>query len=254
MNRRDASRVVLTQEKTKVLMYSFWDKADQTPLATAIADWRRYFPDFAVIGDLEIEAMIAEHFPQHLELYRSIRIPTCKSDVAILMSLFCHGGLYVDIHCGVRDAAGVRQMIDGLADFDVILFNKDFRKDPRPADAPRPLNSVIAARPHTHIFHNSAAMAFHNLEQHRRAERLSTGYLPYDIWSLTGPGILEHTICIPPLIRWQPPLGLRPEYAGKVKFVQEGPDAPIGRYMFHTYTPPGTHWSIRQKTERLFRD
>ena len=198
--------------------------------------------------------MIASHFPQHLDLYRHINIPTCKSDVAILMCLYCHGGLYVDIHCGVRDATGVTAMIADLSDWEVILYNKSFRRDPRPADALRPLNSVIAARPGTQIMYDSAAMAFGNLDAHWKNEQRTADHVPYDIWSLTGPGVLEHTVCISPPVLWAPPRGLRPENQGKVKFVQEGPDAPILRYQFHTYNPPGTHWSMRQKSERLFVD
>lgn len=236
-----------------MLMYSFWDKPDQSPISAAIADWRRHFPEFRVIGDPDIEAMIGAHFPDYLDLYRRIRIPTCKSDVAILVSLYDHGGLYVDIHCGVVDKAGVEAMATDIANVDLILYNKDFRKDPRPADALRPLNSVIIARPRLELMRASALMAFRNLADHYQAEMSDPGHVEYDIWSLTGPGVLEHTVCIPPLVRWEPPLGLRPENAGHVRFVQEGPEAPIRRYMFHTYNPPGTHWSKRQKTERLFR-
>jgi mannosyltransferase OCH1-like enzyme len=236
-----------------MMIYSFWDKADQTPVESAIRNWRRYFPDFKVFGDTDIEAMIAEHYPQHLDLYRHINIPTCKSDVALLLSLWRHGGLYVDIHCGVADAAGVSRMMDDTASFEIVLYNRDFRKEPRPADVLRPLNSVIAARPGTEIMRRSVEMAFSNLHRHWQAERASPGFIAYDIWSLTGPGILEHTVCIPGPLQWAPPLGLRPENEGKVKFIQEGPEAPIRRYLFHKYNPPGTHWSIRQKTERLFR-
>jgi mannosyltransferase OCH1-like enzyme len=242
----------VADEAPPMLMYLFWDKPDQSPIAAAIADWRRHFSAFTVIGDPDVEAMIARHFPEYLDLYRRIRIPTCKSDVAILVSLFEHGGLYVDIHCGVADAGAVRAMVADITNRDIILYNKDFRKDPRPAEALRPLNSVIVAKPRLDLMRDSALMAFRNLARHFEAERAKPGYVEYDIWSLTGPGVLEHTICIPPAIRWEPPLGLRPENEGRVRFVQEGPDAPIRRYMFHTYNPPGTHWSKRQKTERLF--
>ena len=236
-----------------VMMYSFWDKPDQTPVAAAIVNWRSFFPQFKVIGDTDIEAMIEDDFPQYLDLYRHIRIPTCKSDVAILLSLWRHGGLYVDIHCGVVDAAGVLRMVEELSAYEIILYSKDLRKEPRPAEVLRPLNSVIVARPGTGIMRRSIEMAFANLDAHWQAERATPEFVPYDIWSLTGPGVLEHTVCIPPLVRWEPPLGLRPENEGKVKFVQEGPGAPIRRYLFHTYNPPGTHWSKRQQNERLFR-
>jgi hypothetical protein len=97
-------------------------------------------------------------------------------------------------------------------------------------------------------------MAFRNLNEHWQRERRTKEHVPYDIWTMTGPGLLEHTICIPPPAMWELPGGLRPALAGKVHFVQEGPDAPIVRYRHHSYSLPGTHWSERQKVERLFRE
>ena len=235
-----------------MMMFSFWDKPDRTPIAASIENWRSYFPGFQILGDPDIEGMITEYFPRYIDLYRRIGIPTCKSDIAILVSLYARGGLYVDIHCGVRNAEAVSRMIADSENWELILYNKDLRKEIRPAGVLRPLNSVIAAKPNSPIMLASAEMAFRNLERHWQAERENPDYVSYDIWSLTGPGVLEHTICIPPAVQWGHPLGLRPENAGRVRFIQEGPEAPIQRYLFHTYNPPGTHWSIRQKSERLF--
>lgn len=235
-----------------VPMYSFWDKADQKPIAAAIEHWRSFFPEFRVIGDVDIEVMINDHFPQHLTLYRHIRIPACKSDIALWLSLWCHGGLYVDMHCGVVDPDGVRHMLEDLANYEIILYNKAFRKEPRPPEALRPLNSVIVARPGTAIMRRSIKTAFRNLDAHWKLERATAEFVPYDIWSMTGPGVLDSTVCIAPSV--SSPLVMRPENQGKVKFVQEeGPDAPIRRALFHTYNAPGMHWSKRQSSERLFR-
>ena len=236
-----------------MLMFSYWDKPDQSPIAAFLREWRGPFPDFRILGDSDIEAMIGAHFPQHLDLFRRIRIPTCKSDIAILLSLHCLGGLFVDCHCGIRGADGVARMLAESAGWEVTLYDKDRKVEPRAAGALRPLNSVMAVQQHSPLMLASAALAFHNLENHWQAERQARSHVPYDIWTLTGPGLLEHTICIPPPVMWGEPLGLRPENATKVRFIQEGPDAPIVRYRFHTYNPPGTHWSERQKRERLFQ-
>ncbi len=235
-------------------MFSYWDKPDHTPIAEFLAEWRGQFSDFRTLGNSDIEAMILDRFPQHLELFHRIRIPTCKSDIAILLGLHCLGGLYVDCHCGVRDAEAVSRLLADGRNWEVILYNKNIASEPRPLEALRPLNSVMVARRFSPIMLESAALAFQNLRNHWEAEQQTKGHVPYDIWTMTGPGVLEHTICIPPPTMWALPLGLRPAHAGKVRFVQEGPDAPIVRYRHYGYSVPGTHWSERQKVERLFYD
>jgi mannosyltransferase OCH1-like enzyme len=235
-------------------MFSYWDTPDHDPIAQFLEEWRSYFQDFHIFGDAEIEAMIATHFPQYLGLFRRIRIPTCKSDIAILVGLYARGGLYVDCHCGIADAAKLSQLLADSPNWEVVLYNKDFTAEPRPPDAVRPLNSVMVARPFSPIIRASAALAFRNLQQHWEVERQATSHVPYDIWSMTGPGVLEHTICIPPPARWALPRGLRPEHVGKVRFIQEGPGAPVVRYRHYAYRSPGAHWSERQTRERLFHE
>lgn len=235
-------------------MFSYWDKPDRSPIREFLMEWQTQFSDFRVLGDSDIEAMILEHFPQHLELFRRIRIPTCKSDIAILLGLHCLGGLYVDCHCAIADADAVSRLLADSGDWELVLYNKDFASEPRPVGALRPLNSVMVARRFSPIMLESAAMAFRNLHDHWEVERRAKGHVPYDIWTMTGPGLLEHTICIPPPAMWELPGGLRPAHAGKVRFIQEGPDAPIVRYRHYSYRLPGTHWSERQKVERLFRE
>jgi len=237
-----------------MLVFSYWDRPDQAPIAEFVDEWRAQRPDFRVLGDSEIEAMILEHFPEYVELFRRIRIPTCKSDVAIFVSLYCLGGLYIDCHCGVQDPDGVSRLLADSANWEIILYNKDFVTEPRPRGALRPLNSVIAARPLSPIMWDSAQLAFRNLRQHWEVERRSNCHVPYDIWTMTGPGVLEHTICIPPSVVWGLPGGLRSEHVGKVRFVQEGASAPIVRYRHYSYSATGTHWSERQKVERLFSE
>ena len=53
--------------------------------------------------------MIGKYFPAYLEVYQRIRIPACKSDIARLVALYEWGGLYVDCHCGIRDAELIGQ-------------------------------------------------------------------------------------------------------------------------------------------------
>jgi hypothetical protein len=110
----------------------------------------------------------------------------------------------------------------------------------------------MVVQKHSPLLLAAARLAFDNLHAHWKAEQETAAYVPYDIWTLTGPRVLEDIICVPSPEMWGEPLGLRPENTTKVRFVQEGPDAPIVRYRYHSYNAPGTHWSVRQKTERLF--
>ena len=112
----------------------------------------------------------------------------------------------------------------------------------------------MVAQRNSAIIRRSAVLALQNLHAHRELERQTTTHVFYDIWTMTGPGVLEHTVCIPPAEMWGLPRGIRPENVNKVRFVQEGPDAPIIRYRHYSYSPPEQHWSRRQKTERLFSD
>src|SRR5258708_39100868 len=107
-----------------VMMFSYWDKPDQSPIAAFVQEWRSHFPDFRILSDPDVEVMIAEHFPQHLEMFRRIRIPTCKSDITILLSLHCHGGLFVDCHCGITDADGLLRLVAASGGLEVTLHDK----------------------------------------------------------------------------------------------------------------------------------
>jgi hypothetical protein len=237
-----------------VIAFSYWDRPDQSPIADFLAEWRSHFPDFQILDDRDVEEMLREDFPESVGLFRRIRIPTCKSDIAILIGLYRQGGLYVDCHCGIRDADGLNALLDDAHEWELVLYDLDRTVEPRPPDVPRPLNSVMVAQPNSAIIRRSAALALQNLHVHWELERQTTTHVFYDIWTMTGPGVLEHTVCIPPAEMWGLPRGIRPENVNKVRFVQEGPDAPIIRYRHYSYSPPEEHWSRRQKTERLFSD
>src|SRR4051794_14934596 len=114
-----------------MMMFSYWDKADQSPIAGFLAEWRFHFPDFQILEDRHIEALIREHFPKHLEIYRSIQIPTCKSDIAILLGLYAFGGLFVDCHCGIRDVGAVKELLARIPEFEVILYDANRDTDRR---------------------------------------------------------------------------------------------------------------------------
>ena len=235
-----------------MIPFTFWDKPDLGPISRFLNEWRSAFPELLVHDDTYVQDLIAQHFPEYLGIYRRIRIPTCKSDVALLLALYSHGGLYVDCHCGIRDAGAIKALMNEAVNWEVVLYDKDRVSEPRPAHVLRPLNSVMIAGKSSPLIYQCVSLAFKNLARHFELESSSSGHIPYDIWTMTGPGVLEHVICIPHPVQWEPPIALRPENVGKVLFVPEGPSAPIERYRDHSYNAPGTHWSKRQLVERLF--
>jgi hypothetical protein len=229
------------------MIFSYWDIDDVGPINEFILEWRTRFPNFRVLVDAEVEPMIARHFPEYQDMFGRIRIPTCKSDLALLLALYELGGLYVDCHCGVRDADKIEYLSAKLAEYELILYDRDNSSRPDLRGRLFPLNSVLFARPHSKIILDCATQAFRNCVAHWEAEK-ENGFIGYNIWFLTGPGILHERLLDPSRT------GLRADCAGKVLFIPEGDSsAPIGRYMHNSYRVPGTHWSERQQREPLFR-
>src|SRR5436190_1061053 len=229
-------------------VFSYWDKPDLSPIKTFIDEWRSHFPNFTILGDSEIEPLIEELFPEHLEMYRRIRIPTCKSDLALLLGLYKFGGLYADCHCGIRDLGAIRQLMGHADQWELILYDKSRITEPRRASQIHPLNSVLFARPNSPIILETVTAAFSKAAAQWSAEK-ERGFVPYEIWSITGPGNLAEILLTDP----EAPISeLRLEYVARVRFLQEGEGEPIGRYMHNFYRVLGMHWSERQQREPLF--
>jgi hypothetical protein len=229
------------------MMFSYWDRADVSPISEFICEWRAHFPNFRIFEDAEVESMITRYFPEYKEMFGRIRIPTCKSDLALLLVLYEFGGLYVDCHCGVRDPQRVKDLWKKLAQYELILYDKDNSSRPEARGKLFPLNSVLFARPNSKIILDCATRAFRNCATQWETEK-KNGFVEYDIWFLSGPRILHERLLNPSRTE------LEAECAGKVLFIPEGDSsAPIGRYMHCSYREPGMHWSERQLREPLFR-
>ena len=231
-------------------IFSYWDKPALTPVQQTLDDWQSHFPDFTIFGDPDVEPIIEECFPQHRELFGQIQIPTCKSDLALLLLLYRHGGLYVDCHCGVRDPEATREVLASLDRWELILYDKNRREAPRPDSEIYPLNSVLFARPRCPMIFACAKTALANLLAHRSIER-EHGFRPYHIAALSGPDIFSEVLFTDPT---SPVSELKPEWNGRVRFLQESESEPIQRYMHYGYRIPGMHWSERQKTDLLFAE
>jgi hypothetical protein len=229
------------------MMFSYWDRADVGPINEFILDWRAHFPHFRVLGDAEMEPMIAQHFPEYQDMFGRIQIPTCKSDLALLLALYVFGGLYVDCHCGITDPEKIKNFLARLDEYELILYDRDNSSRPDLHGRLFPLNSVLFARPNSKIILDCATRAFRNCAAEWEAEK-KNGFIEYNIWFLSGPGILHDRLLSPSRAE------LQEDCAGKVLFIPEGDSgAPIRRYMHNSYRVPGMHWSERQLREPLFR-
>ena len=232
------------------MLFAYFNQLDQSLIRDFTSNWRSHFPDFRVLGNADIEPLISKLLtPQDLETYRRIRIPSAKADVARLVALYEFGGLYVDCHCAVNDAAGVQNVLDMLTQYEFIAFDLEAdKKEPHQAGMIVPMSSILCARPQSEIILTIARKAFENLGAQRRIER-DKGFVAYNIATLSGPDLIADLIARPD------PDGkswLQPIYEGKIGCVSAA-DSPIRRYVHNTYKYSAPHWSKRQNHEVLFR-
>jgi hypothetical protein len=79
-------------------VFSFWTENDIAVHNDLINHWRAEFPQFKIFGDAEFRLLMTRYFPDRIELYDNVCIPTAKSDIALLLLLYEFGGLYIDCH------------------------------------------------------------------------------------------------------------------------------------------------------------
>jgi mannosyltransferase OCH1-like enzyme len=227
------------------VIFCYWHGTERDLIREAVDAWRDYFVGFRVIGDSDVEPMIARRFPRYLEVYRKIRLPACKSDIARLVTLDEWGGLYVDCHCGIADPQYVGQLLGNLDTFELIVVDEDpkYRQNPKP-DRLNPMNGIMFARKNSEIIVEWEKAAFRNLANHWTVEK-ERGFSPYSVWSLTGAANLKHIIMDDEL------RALKADFAQRVKIIPENL-SPIVRNMHCSYRQPGMHWHERETRELLF--
>jgi mannosyltransferase OCH1-like enzyme len=228
-----------------VPLFAYWNRSDLAPIQPMVEQWRGVFPDFHVFGEGEALPLIRKHFPEHLDTFRRVRIPAAKSDVARLLLLHETGGFYVDCHYALADPEGTCRLAGQLQHYDAVFVDRlaQFRSPGQH----RLINGVQLARPGLELMLSTAASALENLERQRRLE-LQDGFTPYNIYDVTGPGVLTGAVMQPGSDNREIRDGLR----GRVLIVQEE-DMPILRDQWRTYTIKGQQWHQRQRTELLFQ-
>ncbi|HVA17272.1 MAG TPA: hypothetical protein VMV59_06120 [Candidatus Dormibacteraeota bacterium] len=233
--------------KDKVPVFAYWHSADHTILAEFLADWRKHFPDLRVIGDADIEPLLEKILPEYVSLYRRIRFPAVKVDVARLAYLHEFGGLYLDCHCGLRTASGARELFAKLDQYELILWEHSYVTAPRPKNKMRPLNSILLARPESSIVCRFLLTALANLDAHSKREAIH-GLTEYSPWRMCGPGNLSKVLNM----SGSNDTRLREEFAGRISFSGID-DGPIGPWQHNAYrSDPEQHWDRRRRRELLF--
>jgi SAM-dependent methyltransferase len=227
-------------------IFSYWSDTGHEVHRNLIGAWRAEFPRFTIFGDSHVVPLLKRDFPEHLELYGEIRIPTAKSDIALLLLLYEYGGLYVDCHCGIRNAGEIRALLGLLDDYDAIFVDRTLRQEARPVEQHLLINSIIFCRPRLELMLGACRQALANLAWHRGVESRD-GLVPYDIWSLSGPWLLTNAVLEPASFYRD----VRAPYRRRVRIVREE-IAPISRDRYRSYAIAGQHWSERQQRERLF--
>ena len=222
--------------------FTWWDSEDIAVLDEHVANWRLSFPDHRVLGPAEAREALSLLDHDAVSLFDRIRIPACRSDLARLALLFRDGGLYVDAHCRVDDASAVIERFEQLDAAEIIVTTRwapHYRKV-------MPHNSFIWARPNSGVIRLLLEVALERVGTQAALEA-EIGFLPYHVWSLSGPGVFWDMLFDTDAHDGQ----LLPPWVGRVEAFREETQ-PITRHIFTQYRGPGTHWSERQKHEVLF--
>jgi hypothetical protein len=233
------------KEKTPAI-FAYWDSSDHKKLANMVEHWREKFSQFLVLGDHDILPLIARYFPMYIDLYKKIRLPAAKSDVARLLALHEFGGLYVDCHVGIRDVDELRRLFTCLNDYEAIFIDRRLNYCPRPPGEHFLINSAILSRPHSELFMILARQAFANLAWQQRVEQ-QYGFVSYDVATLTGPILVTAVVLEPGSCTRD----IRSDFNGRIMVIPEEA-APVVRNLYIDYKSPRDHWFVRQLTEPLF--
>jgi FkbM family methyltransferase len=218
-------------------------------LAGTLTDWRSIFPNFRIFADIDVEPLLNEINPTYLPIYRRIRIPACRADIARLVLLRGFGGMYLDPHVGTASVERLLEVIERLSEKELILFDK--RDSVNAPEDRHIVNFALIARRGSMLLKALIAGAFVNLEQHESNESSSMNHVPYNVFTLTGPYNINLTL----FDRIGDGLYPKAEIACALHIDSLDPKVqpwPIQPYKHYGYRKPNQHWSERQKVERLF--
>lgn len=238
------------------MIFSFW-RTDAPPFdhgfpAAAAAAWRAAGARFQVFDTADVQAALAPWGAEAQALFSTLRLPACQADLARLVLMHRHGGLYVDAHAGPGHGPSLARLLAAQADHELLLWDES---------PPRPgwrntciLNGVIGGARGSGVLALLIGQALDNLRAHRTAERRAwPGHAAYNVYQLTGPWMIWHALYERPGA--EADAELQVAFRERVAVWPFEPD-PARRAVhwsrFTDYKRAGRHWSERQACEPLF--
>ncbi len=222
----------------------YWT-SNEVSTAPAAAAWREIFPEFRVFTDEDVIPLLPQNFVQ---IYKLIRLPSAKSDIARLILLREFGGFYLDAHMGPTAPSDLLVTLDKIFEYNVILFGKGWLIQ-KPTDFDL-MNGAIAARKHAPELDPLINRIIDNIEHQWQKEQSTPDYVPYSLFGLTGTytflqSFFEETESRPKL---------KPEFEKTIflHFMKDNRQSGFEIASHYSYRKPGGHWSERQTHERFF--
>jgi hypothetical protein len=228
------------------MLFMYWTgNADECP--SSVTAWQQLYENFAVYTDDHVIPLLPTGFRS---VYEQIRLPAAKSDLARLLLLREHGGLYVDAHVGPTLPSHLLATLDPLFSHNVILFGKGWAMQ-KETDFDL-MNGVLAARRMAPELNIVIDIVINNILDHQVKENNTPGYVPYSLFSLTG----TYTIVRAFFDQVAPRPFLKREFENKIAihYMKDNRSSGFELAAYYTYRRPGNHWSEREKLERFFRD
>jgi hypothetical protein len=226
--------------------FAYWTGPGSDVLDAFLTEWRMGFAEVRLWGDSAVGRVLRRLDPGWADLFDRIRLPAARADVARLAVLHRDGGLYLDCHCGLRDASVLRSAGELLREVEFVVWNRSRQAMPRPRDEIKPVNGVLFSRAGSPIALTLLSEAMHRLAALAERER-EWGRAPFSVWSTCGAGMIRDVLVDPDAGNRR----FRPAFAGRVAAVDED-DGPIELWRHHSYHHRASHWSRRQQHELLF--
>jgi hypothetical protein len=224
--------------------FAYWDSEDRAQIAAFSAEWTHAFPGFRIYDDRDVAPLMERYFPEYVQIYRAIRLPAAKCNVARLILLYEFGGLYIDCHVGIRDLHALHQLLAFLSAVDAVFIDRILALKARPLGTHFLLITVLCSRPRLDLMLTIAKQGLVNLARHRESE-YSIGFCSYNIYTLCGTALFNSMVLQPDM------QNVRADHKPRVTIVKQE-EAPVARNRHRTYGGPGRHWSERQTNELLF--
>lgn len=247
--RRRLSFLLPAQSFCQSTPIAYWDGLEKGHLSKFFEHWAAYYPTFEIMDDSHVIGLIEEYLIDYVDVYKSIRVPAGKADIARYILLYARGGLYIDCNAGVRDIGEIRRLISKLDNVELVLFDRLASVGPKRIDEHIFYNGIIMAQKGSGFMLECARQSLINYAWLKSKERMQ-GHVPYDIWWMSGPGLLTAIVTQPGSQGRQ----LKRGHEGRILVLKEE-DGPIVRGVNRTYSSIGSglHWSERQRREMLFQ-